>query len=61
MPKGGLIHSNNLQKEFLEIWEEFGGKLRLDKIIQSKTSEGWTQVLKLISAIYQNKKYILGT
>lgn len=57
----GLIHSNNLQKEFLELWEEFGGKPRLDKIIQSKTSEDWTQVLKLISAVYQNKKYILGT
>ena len=56
----GLIHSKDIQKEFLELWEEFGGRSRLDKIIQSKAGEDWTQVLKLISAVYQNKKYILG-
>lgn len=57
----GLIHSNNLQSEFLDLWNQFDGKSRLDRIIQNEAEEDWSQVLKLMQAIYHNEKYILGT
>ncbi|HEX8396803.1 MAG TPA: hypothetical protein VF644_05220, partial [Pyrinomonadaceae bacterium] len=57
----GLIHSNNLQSDFLELWNCLDGKLQLDKIIENEPDEDWTQVTKLMSAIYRNEKFILGT
>lgn len=57
----GLIHSNSLQNDFLEIWNILDGKICLEKIINNEPNEDWSQVIKLLSAIYRNEKFILGT
>lgn len=56
----GLILSNNLQKEFQDLWLQSDSNSKLDTIINNTITEDWRQVRKLFKAIMEDLEFILG-
>jgi hypothetical protein len=56
----GLIISNNLQKDFQELWQQSNSNSKLDTIIRKAIAENWQQVKKLLNIIMNSLSFILG-
>jgi len=56
----GLVISNNLQKEFQDIWHQLNSDSKLESIISTTVDEDWRQVKLLYKTIMENLQFILG-